>query len=310
MNPRPVLVIAGAGGVIGRHLIDAARARYDVRTLTRKADGNAPEGVTAIEWNPDATKEGDEAALGRVAEALEGAAALVNLAGASIANGRLDDAHKRRVVESRVNSAQTLLEAHRRCDAPPPVWFQASATGYYGDQGDTPLTEDAADGGDFVLTDICKRWETAAGDANGARLVVGRIGIVFAQDAPGWRRFVLPIKLFLGGPFGSGRQWYPWIDADDLARSILFLIEGEGHGVYNLTAPEPVRQGDLTRMVASRLSRPARLAAPPFALRLALGGLADALLLASARVLPARLQAEGFSFDCPTIERGLDKLLA
>lgn len=309
MTSRPVLVISGASGLIGSHLARAARGRYELRLLTRDADKPAPEGAAWTAWHPEAASRGDEAELGRLSAALSGADAIVNLAGASVAEGRLDEAHRRRVVESRVQSAKALLLAQRRAERPAKVWFQASATGYYGDQGDAALTE-RSPAGSGPLSDICHIWEAAPEDAGGARLIVGRIGIVLAKDASGWKKMLLPIKLFVGGPYGSGQQWFSWIDADDLAQAILFLIETEtASGVYNLTAPEPVRQLELTRKVASRLSRPARLPAPAAALRLALGGLADALLLASAKVLPSRLEDEGFKFEHPTFDAELHKLL-
>ena len=302
------MVIAGASGVIGRHLIKAAGDRYRIRTLTRST-ATEHEGATPMVWRPEAAKEGDEGALEALAEGLDGAGVLVNLAGASVADGRLGEAHKKRVWESRVESTRTLLHAHRLCPNPPSVWFQASATGYYGDAGEAELDETAPKDAGFFLAEVCDAWEEAAEDANGARLIVGRIGVVLAQDAPGWEKMLAPIRLGVGGPFGSGKQWWAWIDADDLARAMLFLLERkESRGVYNLSAPEPVRQGDLARKTARRLGRLA-VSAPAFALRLATGGVADTVLLPSAKALPTRLLGEGFSFDRPDIESELDKLL-
>ena len=305
---RPVLVISGASGLIGSHLTKAAKGRYDLRLLTRNTDKPAVDGASWIAWNPEAASQGDEAELETLSATVSGAHAIVNLAGASVAEGRLDSAHRKRIVESRVQSARALLLAQRRAERSAPVWFQASATGFYGDQGDTELTE-SSPAGSGPLSRICHIWEAAPEDAGGARLVVGRIGIVLAKDASGWKKMLLPIQYFAGGPFGTGQQWYAWIDAGDVARAILFLIEEGSSGPYNLTAPEPIRQMTLVRKVASRLSRPAAVPAPAFALRLALGGLADSLLLASAKVLPARLQEEGFSFERPTFDAELDKLL-
>ena len=302
------MVIAGASGVIGKHLVKAAGDRYRILTLTRST-ATEHEGATPMVWRPKAAKEGDRGALEALAEGLDGAAVLVNLAGASVADGRLGEAHKKRVLESRVESTRTLLEAHRLCRNPPPVWFQASATGYYGDAGEAKLDENAPKDAGFFLAEVCDAWERAAGDANGARLIIGRIGVVLAKDAPGWRKMLAPIRLGVGGPFGSGRQWWAWVDADDLARAMLFLIErDESRGVYNLSAPEPVRQGDLARETARRLRRPA-IPAPAFALRLATGGVADTVLLPSAKALPTRLLGEGFTFKRPDVESELDKLL-
>lgn len=307
-EPRPILLISGASGLVGSYLIEAARERYDLRLLTRSSGKPAQPSARWLIWNPDAASRGDEGALEQLRAAVSGAHAIVNLAGASIADGRLGAAHRRRVLESRLASARALLLAQRRAEEPAAVWFQASATGFYGDRGDAPLTEDAPPG-DAPLSEVCRAWEAAPGDAGGARLVVGRLGIVLAPEAEAWNRLLLPIKLFLGGPLGSGQQWLSWIDAGDLARAILFLIEQEAAGVYNLTTPEPVRQLELIQQTAARLGRPAGLPAPAFALRLALGGLADALILASARVVPERLQAAGFAFRYPTLESKLEHLL-
>ncbi len=311
-NPKgPKLVVAGASGVVGRHLVAAAADRYDVTVLTRRVEGGEPAGAKAVAWNPQALKEGDELGLEALAETLSGACALVNLAGASIGTGRLNDEQKRNVLQSRVDSTKTLVAALKRAREKPPVWFQASATGYYGDRGDAVLTEASGPQDGFFLSRVCQAWEDAARGVEGeTRLVVGRFGLVLAKDAAAWRQFLLPIKLFIGGPLGSGRQWYAWIDADDLARGVLFLVEdAEACGVYNFTAPNPVRQSELTRRVAAKLGRPARVPAPAFALKIVLGDLADALLLPSTRALPERLSAAGFAFEHPTLESELTKLL-
>lgn len=307
---RPRLVIAGAGGVVGRHLIAAARDRYDITVLTRHRDGDAPQGVRVRVWNPRAAREEDDRAIGALAGVLDGARALVNLAGAPLSDGRLGSEHARRVVDSRVDSAATLIAANASAIAPVDVWFQASAVGFYGDRGDDLLTEHSAPGDD-LLADTARAWEAAAQPAAElSRLLIGRFGLVLAEDAPAWQRLLLPIRLYVGGSLGSGRQWYAWIGADDLARAILWLIEDdEAEGIFNVTAPEPVRQVDLARHAAERLGRPLWTRVPGFALRLGLGGVADALVLPSIRALPQRLQSSGFTFSFPTIERMMTHLL-
>jgi uncharacterized protein (TIGR01777 family) len=308
-DPLPTLVISGASGLVGRALTHAAAGRYALKLLTRDPTKHRFPVGQAAGWDPTAARRRDEAALTALQGVLEGAHAVINLAGASIADGRLDREHQRRVLESRLDSAQTLLAAARRCSTPPRVWFQASATGYYGDRGDAELDE-GAPSGEGVLADICRRWEAAPEDAAGARLVLGRIGVVFAREAPAWRKLLLPAKLFVGGPLGSGQQWLSWIHLADLAEAVLFLLERESsRGPYNLTAPGSVRQLELTRAAAARLKRPAVFPTPAPLLRLALGKLADELLLASAKVRPARLLEEGFAFRYPTLELALSELL-
>ncbi len=309
--PRPRIVIAGASGVVGRHLIAAAADRYDITVLTRSVEGPYPAGVTPVTWRPDAARSGDEEALSRLTSALEDASALVNLAGASIADGRLGPSHVDRLLSSRVDSATTLVTALQRCRVPPEVMVQASATGYYGQRGDDTLDETEGPDDTFVLSPVAAAAEAAAAPAAArVRLGVLRLGVVLANDAEAWQRLLTPIRLGLGGPLGSGDQWMAWVDADDLARIILFVIEqGDCDGVFNAVAPEPVRQRDLGRAVARRLRRPFWFPAPAWLLRLVLGRLADGALLQSARVLPSRLAACGFEFDQASVSAALDKLL-
>lgn len=306
------LIIAGAGGVVGRHLVSAAQDRYDITVLTRSVDGDEPAATMPVAWNPKAAKEENEDALTQLAETLSGAFAVINLAGASIDDGRMDEAHKRRVLESRVDSTNTLVEAFKRAGEPPSVWFNASAVGYYGDRGDEILLESSSAQDSFFLSKVSQAWEDAARQIEDqTRLIIGRFGLVLAKDAPAWEKFVLPIKLFVGGPLGDGKQWYAWIDADDLARGILYLLEQpEAEGVYNFTAPNPVRQITLTRKAAQKLGRPAVVPVPAFALQAVLGGLADALLWPSAKALPSRLEAAGFPFEHATIDEQMAKLFS
>jgi uncharacterized protein len=304
----PRMIIAGAGGVVGRTLVRAASSTHELVLLTRGS--TRLDGARSVQWDPDAAANGDDAAIDALARELDGAAALVNLAGSSIAAGRLDDAHVRRVRESRERAGATLVAAALRADAPPPVWFQASGIDIYGDGGERVLDESTPVDGDGPIQVIGRAWEASADPAKAfARVIVGRIGVVLAPDAEAWTKLLLPIRLFVGGPLGSGRQWFPWIEADDLARAVLFLIEDPAaEGPYNLVA-EPVRQIELTRLAARALRRPAFVPAPAFALRIALGRVADVLLLTSKRAVPARLREAGFAFEAPTARDAVAKLL-
>jgi uncharacterized protein (TIGR01777 family) len=301
---KPKLVIAGASGVIGRHLIQAA-SNYEILILTRKQSSRA------FTWNPNAVKEHDTASLEALAKTISGAKAIVNLAGSSIADGRLDKEHQEKILQSRVNSTQTLIEACKQSKVQPEVFFQASAVGYYGNRKDEPLNENSSPQKGNVLSGIGVAWEQAAQPIQGmSRLVIGRFGLVIAKDAEAWQKMIMPIKLFVGGPLGSGQQWYPWIDADDVARAILFLIETPScEGIYNIVSPEPIRQKELASQVAKHLNRPAFLPAPAFALKVLLGGVADALLLSSNKVIPQHLQQAGFEFETSSFHQGLKKWL-
>lgn len=308
---KKVLVIAGASGVVGRHLIEEARREgWQVRALTR---GGAPLGAEARTWDPVAAARGDDGALASIAAALEGARAVVNLAGASLGEGRLGDAHQERVLSSRVDATRALVRARARCAAPPPTWLQASAVGFYGDTGEARVPESAPRGRSF-LADVCVAWEATAREAlvhaPPPRLVLLRLGLVLAPDAPAWEKMLLPIRLGLGGPLGSGRQWWAWIEARDAARAILHLERtAAAEGPVNLVSPASVRQGDLAREAAVLLGRPALLPAPAFALRLAAGKVADELLLPSCDAQADKLLGLGFRFDCPSIDRFLARAI-
>jgi uncharacterized protein len=314
---KPLLVIAGASGVIGHHLINAAKNRYDIRVLTRRINPEGRPDVQQVSWKPKAAKEHNEQALQSTGNALSGAHAIINLSGSSISDGRLDQKHQQEVLESRLDGAATLLEAFKRSQNPPAIWFQASAVGYYGNRQEEVLDENSPPQTGYFLSDISVAWENAAKPFEefifdkDARLITGRFGVALGKDAPAWQKMLQPIKAFIGGPLGSGRQWYPWIEADDLARAMLFLIENNAcQGAYNITAPEPARQLELFRKAAKRLHRPGFTPAPAFALRLLLGkNAADVLVLNSAHVKPKRLLEAGFKFTYPTIDKALEKII-
>lgn len=292
------MVVTGASGLVGRYLVQAAtRAGWSVKTLTRGAAGH-----NSHHWDP---AEPDIDALAR---AISGAQVLVNLAGASLAEGRLNASHRERVLQSRVQATQALGQAHAACTQAPPVWLQASAVGYYGDCGEQEVTEDAPQGSLF-LSEVCRAWEEAARGAQ-TRLVILRTGLVLAPDAPAWQKMLTPIQCGVGGPLGPGTQWYAWITAEDLAHTCLFLVgHPDARDAFNLTTPQPIQQVEMTRQCAKALGRPAFVPVPAFALKAALGGVATELLLPSCRARPAHLEQLGFEWNHPTFEQALPTLL-
>lgn len=306
-TPPTTLVIAGASGLVGSALQRQAAARYQLRCLTRnraKVDNRR-----WFYWNPAAIVAGNHSALEALSEVLSGADALLNLAGSPIAAGRLNKAHQQKILSSRLESTAALLAAQRRAAAPVAAWLQTSAVGFYGDRGDALLTENVP-AGEGILPAICQAWEAAAEDAGGARLMVTRLGVVLDAQAEAWQKLVTPVRLGVGGPLGSGQQWFPWIVLEDVAAAMLYLLEHESaEGIYNFCAPEALRQIDLSRQLAQKLSRPAVVPAPAAALRLALGKLADELILASMHCSPARLLAAGYTFKYATLDAALAKLL-
>lgn len=295
------IVIAGGSGFIGEPLCRRLLANgHEVVVLSRN-----PKSVDAgrgVAW--DAKSQG-----GWTTE-LANADAIVNLAGENIGEGRWTDERKRRIVDSRLNATNALVDALRRASPRARAFVSASAVGYYGPRGDEEIDESIGPGGDF-LSDVCRQWEGAARAAESlARLVIVRIGIVLAPEGGALKKMLLPFRLFAGGKFGSGKQWMSWVTRDDLLRMFVWAIENDrASGVYNATAPNPVRNEEFTKTLGRVLHRPAITPAPAFALRLALGEMADALLLTGQRVMPRRASEDGFAFDHERLEPALRQLL-
>jgi len=304
-------VIAGASGVVGRHLVDAlAKAGHEVTVFSHSGSRGKRRGHQVIPWKPMEILEGREGALRPIRDALEGADVLVNLAGASLADGRLGVAHREWVLASRLLATQCLVGAYIACQSPPKRWLQASAVGYYGECGQAKVTE--ADGaGDSFLSEVCERWEEAAQPAqeHGASMAYLRLGLVLAPDAPAFQKLMTPIKLCAGGRLGPGDQQWAWISAQDVSRALLFLADHDLEGPVNLTAPQPNAQIDVSRALAKQLGRPCFLPAPAWALRLVGGGVADELLLPSCGALPTRLLSAGFEFDHPDLAQAVPWLI-
>lgn len=317
---RKKLVVTGGTGLIGRHLVDTSRRRgWETTVLTRAASSELRDGVRKVQWDPDACALEDAGnhaeALEGLKAALEGVDAIVNLAGASLSEGRLGHEHRARVLRSRVNATRALGRALAACARRPSVWVQGSAVGYYGDTAEAPIDE-SAPAGETFLANVCETWEGEAKRAIDAcpadppRLVIARVGLVLAEDAPAWQKLLRPIRYGVGGALGSGKQWWPWVHVWDVVSAIFFLIEAaEADGAFNLSAPAPMRQLEMTRAIAKRLHRPSSLPAPAFALRAALGAVADELLLPSCKALPKRLLELGYPFEAPSLDDALDALL-
>ncbi|MCG5538289.1 TIGR01777 family oxidoreductase [Halorhodospira sp. 9622] len=236
--------------------------------------------------------------------------AIINLAGESIAEGRWTEAKKQRLLDSRLNTTQAVVDLCGQLDTPPKTLISASAMGYYGDQGDREVTEETPPNPEFVH-ELCARWEEAArqAESHGVRVALMRIGLVLDRDGGTLAKLLTPFRLGLGGPLGSGKQYMPWIHRTDLVRIILFLLDQEAlAGPFNASAPEPVTNAEFTRTLARHLHRPAFLPAPAPALRLAFGEMSR-ILLTGARMRPQRLQEAGFTFEYPTLDEALSEIL-
>jgi uncharacterized protein (TIGR01777 family) len=290
------VLVTGASGFIGRALGRELRAGgYEVVGLTRRpAAAAGPAGEMAFAAWDGRTASG----WGRL---VEGARAVVHLAGDNLAEGRWTRAKRERILRSRTDSGRAIVEAFRSAREKPQVLVQASAIGFYGPGGEKPLDESSPPGNGF-LAGVVREWEDSTSEVEslGVRRAVVRTGLVLGKGGGVWPRLVLPFRFFAGGPLGRGRQGFSWISLEDEVRAIRYIIENEGlAGAFNLTAPGPLRQREFCRVLGQALGRPCWLPVPAPLLRVLFGKKADETLLAGALVLPRRLQAAGFAFRHP-----------
>jgi uncharacterized protein (TIGR01777 family) len=231
---------------------------------------------------------------------------VINLAGASIAGQRWTEERKREIRASRMEPTKALVAAIAAASRPPAVFVSASAVGFYGVRGDEVITEESPAGNDF-LGALCRDWETLAIEASSrSRTVLLRSGVVLAREGGALPQLALPFRLFAGGPVGTGRQFLSWISLADWIGLVQWLL-ATNHlsGPVNLTAPAPVTNAEFARALGRALNRPSFVPTPAFAVRFALGELADALILGGQRVVPARAQARGYEFTHATLESAL-----
>jgi uncharacterized protein (TIGR01777 family) len=294
------IVIAGGTGFLGRPLAGALAAeRHDVVVLSR-APIQSRGGVRFVAWTPDG-------GAGPFGAEIDGAGAIVNLAGEPIAGRRWSADQKRQILDSRVNATRSLVEAVRRAANPPGVLVSGSAVGYYGPLDDQFATEETQAGSDF-LARVSVQWEAEAHRAvsDRTRVVCLRTGLVLEQDGGALPKMLPPFRLFAGGPVGSGRQYWPWIHRDDWIRLVRWTIEtGAVSGPMNATAPNPVTNREFAGALGRALHRPALMPAPAFALKLMLGEMAGALLLSGQRAIPAKAQRLGFTFRYAAVDDAL-----
>lgn len=296
------IVIAGGTGFLGLPLAASlARDEHDLVLLTRGAASPSGRGEPrSIAWNPN----GDS---GPWASAVDGAGAVINLAGESIAGKRWSAPQKQRILDSRVLATRSLVAAITKSAAPPPLLISGSAVGYYGLLGDEVVTEESPAGSDF-LAGVCAQWEAEAMRAasDRTRVVCIRTGLVLERDGGALPPMLPPFKFGVGGPVGSGRQYWPWIHRHDWIALVRWAIETSTvSGPINATAPHPVTNADFARALGHAMHRPAFMPAPAFALRLILGEMADSLVLSGQRALPAKAQSLGFGFKFARVHDAL-----
>jgi hypothetical protein len=296
------VVIAGGTGFLGRPLSHALAADgHEVVILTR-ALSRGPVGAPGrpVTWTPGDSK-------GSWTAELEGAGAVVNLAGESIGAKRWSIAQKQRILDSRLQATRALASAIARAARPPLAFISGSAVGYYGPLGDEIVTEDHPAGSDFLAT-VCEQWESAAvqGAGHATRVACIRTGLVLEKDGGALPRMLTPFMLGVGGPLGTGRQYWPWIHRADWISLVRWTIDRPlATGAINATSPAPVTNAEFTRALGRAVHRPAFMRAPAFALRLLLGEMADGLLLSGQRAVPAQAERLGFRFQFADLDEAL-----
>jgi uncharacterized protein (TIGR01777 family) len=298
------ILISGASGLIGTSLIRASGANQI--SLTRLVRKSRPESQQEICWSPQSSPAMADAAQ------LEGFDAVIHLSGANIGAHRWTAAYKREIVESRVQSTHALAQLLAGLKNPPRAFLCASATGIYGNRGDEILTESSAPGSGF-LAETCVQWEAAAQPAKdaGIRVVHLRFGAGLSLEGGALAKLLPIFRMGLGGKLGSGKQWMSWMSLPDVVSAIFHIIqEAQLSGPVNMVSPILVTNAEFTRTLANVLHRPAIFTVPAFALRIVVGEMADEAVLASTRVLPARLAETGFHFQHARLALALESQLA
>ncbi len=306
------VLISGSSGLVGTALAEALRR--DDHTVGRllRPDSAAREKPSSargpfacdVRWDPAAGEFDFDAA--------EDFQAVVHLAGASVGAGRWTSSRKRLLRNSRVEATRHLVDSLSRLGRPPQVFVCASAVGYYGNRGDEELTEESAPGDDFLAT-LARDWEAEAARAAqfGARTVRLRFGLILARHGGALPRMLPPFRLGLGGRLGSGKQWMSWLTLDEAVNIVRSALANDAvRGPVNAVTPNPVRNAEFTSVLGKVLRRPTIFPAPAFALRLALGEMADALLLSGQRCLPRKLRSLGYQFQQPELEPALRVVLS
>jgi uncharacterized protein (TIGR01777 family) len=297
------ILITGGTGFVGTQLTSRLiKDNHEVTILSRSAkrSGETPRGMSYL--------QGDPTQKGSWQEAIKNHDAAINLAGASIF-AKWTEEHKKAIRESRVSTTRNIVEGIASHPQKQFAFFSTSAVGYYGFCGDEELTEESPHGDDF-LARIASEWEGEALKAKekGARVVITRFGIVMGEKGGALGQMIPLFKKFIGGPIGSGRQWFSWVHIKDLAEAFTFLLKHpEISGPVNVCSPNPVRNKDLAKALGRALHRPSFMPAPGFMIKLVLGEFGS-VILEGQRVIPKRLLDSGFAFQYPEIDKALQEI--
>jgi len=300
------IIITGATGLIGRRLCTTLSNRGDKLTIFTSDINKAGRIIKGahefIKWDYNKPFEWEEC--------IEGKYAVIHLAGSSIAGRRWDDEYKNSIFNSRKISTQSLVDAIGKVKNKPSVFISASASGIYGNRGDEILTEISSSGNDF-LSSVCRAWEEEAAKVEplNVRRISIRTGVALSKDGGALKQMLLPFKLFIGGPLGNGKQWFPWIHIDDLINIYLFALDNpEINGAINAVSPIQITMNEFAKTLGNILHRPSIFKVPLFALRIAIGEASEAVI-ASQRVIPQRLLNFKYKFKYENVEKALRDML-
>lgn len=290
------IVIAGGSGFVGTYLSsELVKMGYEVCIVSRSKHQPKKDGVRFVSY-------------ANLDEVIHGAKAVINLAGFNLFDSRWSAEIKQKIVSSRVKTTQTIVDSISNVAQKPDVFISASAVGIYGNRGAEFLKEDSFAGKDF-LADVCKQWEETALKAKNVRIVIPRIGIVLEKNGGALGKMLTPFKLFVGGPLGDGKQYFPWVHMDDVIQSIIESITNEEYsGVYNCVAPQELTMQKFASVLGEVLHRPSFFAVPEFALNLVLGE-ATGALVASQRVIPQKLNDWNYTFKYADLKTALNEIL-
>ncbi len=295
-------IVTGGTGIVGQTLVSDLLADGKRVTIFSRAPGKDRERLHTVVWSPTSP--------GPWQDALGGADVVVHLAGAGIGDSRWTKSRLEEIRESRIASGKLIAAGIARAAKKPAIYISASAVGYYGAHDDGETFDEGSPGGSDTLASICRDWEASADAARDAGVPVlhPRLGVVLARDGGALAKMLPPFRGFVGGPIGSGRQWMSWVHVLDVVRALRFAGERRVGGPLNVTAPAPVTMDEFAATLGRVLGRPSALRAPAAVLRLALGEMAD-IVLKGQKVLPRRLEKDGFSFNFASLEHALADLL-
>ena len=292
------ILLTGGTGLIGRQLVKKFQGAYQITVLSR--DPSRAQRLLGSEINYLTLDD---------LSSLEDVDVVINLAGEPIADKRWTDSQKQRICHSRWNITQKLVDLIKAAKNPPHTFISGSAIGVYGRQGDTVVTETFTDFHDEFSREVCQKWEDIAFQANEfCRVCILRTGVVLSEEGGALAKMLMPFRLGLGGPIGTGKQFMAWIHIEDMLNGIAFLIESSSaQGVYNLTSPNPNTNHFFSLALARRLERPCIFKVPAFVLKTLMGESSD-LVLYGQKVVPEKLLTEGFTFHYPELKDALKAL--